>query len=409
MAQNKMKSRSSSLSLRRSLILLCVVLSLVLDGVHTDFFVVFLKSSKVLTSLRELPLLHALSDVPVDKGTLGVHQIKLVVESRPGLGNGGGVGQHADCTLHFGQIASRNDRRWLIVDADLEASRTPVDELDRTLGLDGCYGSIYVLGNDVSAVEHAASHVLAVAWVTLDHLVGRLKASVGDFSNTQLLVVSLFSRDHWSVGDQREVDAGVGNQVGLELGQIHVEGAIKAKGSCDGRHNLPDQPIEVSVSGALNVQVSATDIVDCLVVDHEGTVRVLQSGVGGEDGVVRLHHGRRHLGGGVDGKLQLGFLAVVDRETLHEKRSKSRAGAASERMEDEETLQPCALVRQLADTVKDQVDYLLADRVVAARVVIRSIFLPRYQLLRVKQLPVGSRAHLVCEIIIMRTSLFRSF
>ena len=313
-------------------------------GVHSHLLVVLLESSEVLASLRELPLLHALSDVPVDKGTLGVHQIKLVVEARPGLGNGRGVGQHADSTLDLGQIASWNNRGRLVVDADLEASRTPVDELDRALGLDGCYGSVYVLGNDVSAVEHAASHVLAVAGVTLDHLVGRLKASVGDFSNAQHLVVSLFSRDHWSVGDQREVDAGVWNQVGLELGQIHVEGAIKAEGGGDRGDDLSDQPIEVGVRRTFDVKVPTADIVDCLVVDHEGSVRVLQSGVGGEDGVVRLHHGRRYLGGGVDGKLKLGFLAVVDREALHEKGSKSRAGAASERVEDEESLQPRALV-----------------------------------------------------------------
>jgi hypothetical protein len=31
----------------------------------------------------------------VNEGTLGVHEIELVVESGPGLGDGGGVGQHA--------------------------------------------------------------------------------------------------------------------------------------------------------------------------------------------------------------------------------------------------------------------------------------------------------------------------
>ena len=39
-------------------------------------------------------------------------------------------------------------------------------------------------------------------------------------------------------------------------------------------------------------QHSPTDIVEGFVVDHEGTVRMLKSGVGGEDGVVRLNHGR---------------------------------------------------------------------------------------------------------------------
>ena len=44
---------------------------------------------------------------------------------------------------------------------------------------------------------------------------------------------------------------------------------------------------------------------------------MLQGGVGGEDGVVGLNDGGGDLWGWVDGKLELGLLAVVDRETLH--------------------------------------------------------------------------------------------
>jgi hypothetical protein len=45
--------------------------------------------------------------------------------------------------------------------AYLEASGAPVNELDAALGLDGSDGGVNVLGNDVSTVEHAASHVLS--------------------------------------------------------------------------------------------------------------------------------------------------------------------------------------------------------------------------------------------------------
>ena len=43
-------------------------------------------------------------------------------------------------------------------------------------------------------------------WVALHHLVGRLKAGVGDLRHAELLMVSLLSRDDRGVGDQREVD-----------------------------------------------------------------------------------------------------------------------------------------------------------------------------------------------------------
>ena len=67
------------------------------------------------------------------------------------------------------------------------------------------------------------------------------------------------------------------------------------KGSSNGRHNLPDKSVEVGVSGSLDVQVSPADVVDRLVVYHEGAVGVLQGGVGGEDGVVGLHNSCSHL------------------------------------------------------------------------------------------------------------------
>ena len=49
------------------------------------------------------------------------------------------------------------------------------------------------------------------------------------------------------------------------------------------------------VRRALDVQVTAADVVDGLVVDHEGAVGVLQGGVRGQDGVVGLDHCSRHL------------------------------------------------------------------------------------------------------------------
>ena len=60
---------------------------------------------------------------------LGIRKIKLVVEMSPGLSDGSGVGQHADSTLHLGRVTSWNDSRWLVVDADLEASGAPVHKL----------------------------------------------------------------------------------------------------------------------------------------------------------------------------------------------------------------------------------------------------------------------------------------
>ena len=69
----------------------------------------------------------------------------------------------------------------------------------------------------------------------------------------------------------------------LKLSQIHIQGTIKTEGSCDGGHNLTNQSVQVGVSWPLNVQVAAADVIDGLIVHHEGTVRVFQGGVSGQN------------------------------------------------------------------------------------------------------------------------------
>lgn len=158
-------------------------------------------------------------------------------ESRPGLGDGGGVGEHADGAVDLGQVAVGHVHGRLVADTELEASRAPVDELDGALGLEGGDSGVGVLGDDVAAVEQAGGHVLAVAGVALDHLVVGLEAGHGDLLDAVGLVGGLGGGDNRGVGDEREVDTGVRNQVGLELVQVDVEGTVEAERSSDGRND----------------------------------------------------------------------------------------------------------------------------------------------------------------------------
>ena len=272
----------------------------------------------------------------------------------------------------------------------LEASGAPIDELDGTFGLDGSNGGVDVLGYDITTVQHATGHVFTVTRIAFHHLVGRFEASVGDLSHSQLLVVSLFGRNDRGVGDQREVDAGIGHQIRLELGQIHVESAVETQRGRDGRHNLTNQTVQVGVRGAFNVQVATADVVDGFVVDHESAVRVLQSSMGSQNRVVGFNNGSGDLGGRVDGEFQFGFLSVIDRQTLHQQRSESGSGTSTKRVKDEESLKSGALVGELAHSVEDQVDDLLADGVVTSSVVVGGIFLAGDQLFGMEKLLVGT-------------------
>ena len=122
-----------------------------------------------------------------------------------------------------------------------------------------------------------------------------------------------------------------------------------------------------------------------------------------------------HLRCWVDAELELGLLAVVHGQPLHQQRGEAGAGAAAERVEDKEPLggkidtdlpysnahlieassnsthlEASAVVCQLADPVQHQVDDLLADGVVPASVVVRRVLLAGHQLLGVEQLAVGA-------------------
>lgn len=137
--------------------------------------------------------------------------------------------------VDLGEIAVGHDLWGLVADTDLETSRAPVDELDGTLGLESGNSLVGVLGDDVSTVEQASSHVLAVAGVALDHLVVGLEARHGDLLHRVGLVGSLGSADDGSISDQREVNTGVRNKVGLELVQIDVQGTIETERGGNGR------------------------------------------------------------------------------------------------------------------------------------------------------------------------------
>merc|ERR1740139_1351942 len=119
-----------------------LLLGLSLGGLDADLLVILLKGGEILTGLGEFSLLHALSDVPMDEGSLGVHEIELVVNAGEDFGNGGRVGDHADGAHNLGEITTGNDGRGLVVDSALETGRAPVDELDGPLGLDGGDGGV---------------------------------------------------------------------------------------------------------------------------------------------------------------------------------------------------------------------------------------------------------------------------
>lgn len=170
----------------------------------------------------------------MDEGTLGIHEIELVRKSTPSLGDGSGVGQHADSAVDLGQVTVGNGLRWLVTDTNLEASWAPIDKLNGTLGLEVGNSSVAVLRDNITTVQQAGGHVFAIAGIALHHLVVGLEAGVGDFHDRIGFMGSLRSGNDGSVGDEREVNTGVWHQVGLELVQVNIQGTIETQRGSNG-------------------------------------------------------------------------------------------------------------------------------------------------------------------------------
>jgi len=191
------------------------------------------------------------------------------------------------------------------------------------------------------------------------------------------------------------MDSWVGDKVGLEFSDINVEGTVESEGGGEGRDDLGDQSVQVGVGGPLDVEVSTADVVHGLVVEHDGDVGVLEERVGRQDGVVRLNDGGGDLRGGVDGESELGFLSVIDGESLEEEGSETGTGTATNGVEDEETLETSALIGELADSVEAEIDDLTSDGVMSTGEVVGGILLSGDELLGVEQLSVSSGTDLI--------------
>ena len=166
--------------------------------------------------------------------------------------------------------ATRIDQNMLAQEAIstyLEASGAPVDELDGFPGLDGCNGGLSLLWCDITTVEQATRHVLALAGVALDHLVAGLEARERHLGDGVLLVVRLVGGEERREAGDGEVDTREGHQVRLELVEIDVQATIESERSGDRRDDLGDESVQVGEARRGDVEVLLADLVDGFVVN----------------------------------------------------------------------------------------------------------------------------------------------
>lgn len=106
----------------------------------------------------------------------------------------------------------------------------------------------------------------------------------------EALVCTLGSRDNRGVTDQRIMDTRVRHQIGLELVEIYVESTIEPQRRGDRTDDLSNQTVQVVVARTGDIQVASANIVNGLVINKEGTIRVLNGAVSRENSVIGLHN-----------------------------------------------------------------------------------------------------------------------
>ena len=229
--------------------------------------------------------------------------------------------------------------------------------MNGSLGLDGGDGSVDIFGDDITAIKQAAGHVFAVTRIAFDHLskqglifarlsshptckrpylftcnpqvpnylVGGLETGVSDFGHGELLVVRLFGGNDGRVSSERKMDTRIRHlgqnrqdtelltamqkpgilgserarvathEIRLEFSKIDIERAVETKRGRDGRDDLRQKPVEIGVRGTFDVQITPTDVVQRLVINHERAIGVLQRRVGDQQRVVRFDDRRGDL------------------------------------------------------------------------------------------------------------------
>ncbi len=127
-----------------------------------------------------------------------------------------------------------------------------------------------------------------------------------------------------------EVETGEGNHVDGQLPKVGVDLAGEAKAGGDSRHGQRDQMVQGSVGGSSELEGAEADVVQGLIVDAEGPVRVLDQLMHGEGCIVGSGDGVRYLGRvndrvGVDHPVRILIPDFGDEESSH-----TGAGASSE-------------------------------------------------------------------------------
>ena len=336
------------LALKRSLL---VVPPLVLG--HGRLLVLLVLGDEVVhvgLGLGELHLVHALARVPMQEGLATEHGGELVADALEELLDGGAVADEGGAHLEAA--------RWDGAQGRLHVVRDPLDEVGRVLVLHVTDLVLDFLHGDFAAVDGGAGEVASVAEVAGGHHVLRVEDLLGQLGDGDGTEGVRATAGEWCEADHEEVETREGHHVDGELAKITVELTWEAQAGGDARHDGGDEVVQIAVAWVVELQRAHADVVERLIVDAEGLIRVLNKLVDGEGGVVGLNNSVGDFGRWDDG--EGGHHAVWELLTdlADEERAHTSAGTTTKRVGDLEALKAVTALSLATDDIEDLVDQL---------------------------------------------------
>ena len=215
----------------------------------------------------ELHLIHALAGVPMQESLATEHGSELLRDALEQFLDGGGVADEGGGHL---QAAGRD-----VAHGGLDVVGDPFHEVAAVLVLHVLDLLLHLLHGHAAAEYGGDGEVAAVTRVAGSHHVLGVEHLLGQLGHGQGPVLLGAAGGQGSEAGHEEVETGEGDHVDGQFTQIGVQLTRETQTSCDARHGERDEVVEVTVGWGGQTQGSEADVVEGLVVDAEGLVRVL--------------------------------------------------------------------------------------------------------------------------------------
>ena len=161
-----------------------------------------------------------------------------------------------------------------------------------------------------------------------------------------------------SKADHEEVQTRERHHVDSQLAEVRVQLTGESQTGGDTGHDGGNQVVQVTVRGVGQLQRAHADVVESLVVNAEGLVRVLDQLVDGQGGVVGLDNGVGDLGGRHDGESGHHTIGELLADLGDQQSTHTGTSTTTERVGDLETLEAVAALSLATDDIQDLVDKL---------------------------------------------------